>query len=111
MFDGWFRLRPRCRACGFAFERDEEEDYWLGAYLLNFIATEVVFAVLLLAVVVATWPAPPWRRLMWIGAAQMIATPIVFYPFSKSLWLAADLIFRPAARGDFGRGGSDEVER
>jgi len=35
--------------------------HWLGAFRLNFIVTEVVFAVLLLAVIlVATWPDPLW---------------------------------------------------
>jgi uncharacterized protein (DUF983 family) len=98
---GWFTLDQRCAACGLSFERDEREDYWLGAYLLNFIVTEVVFAGLVLVVVVATWPDPAWRMLMGLGAAQMIVTPIVFYPFSKALWLAADLVFRPAQPEDF----------
>jgi uncharacterized protein (DUF983 family) len=101
MFEGWFSLRSRCGQCGFAFERDEEEDYWLGAFLLNFIVTEVIFAVLLLAVLIATWPNPPWSPLMWIGAVQMIVAPIVFYPFSKALWLAGDLIVRPPTAEDF----------
>jgi uncharacterized protein (DUF983 family) len=86
MFDGWFSLRVRCGECGFSFERDEEEDYWLGAFLLNFVVTEVIFAALMLGVLVATWPNPPWSSLFWIGAVQMIVAPIVFYPFSKALW-------------------------
>ena len=97
----WFALAPRCAACAFSFERDEREDYWLGAYLLNFMVTEVVFALLVLAVLLATWPEPAWSRLMWLGAAQMIVTPIFFYPFSKALWLAGDLMFRPANAADF----------
>jgi uncharacterized protein (DUF983 family) len=101
MFLGWFTLASRCPACGLSFERDEREDYWLGAYLLNFMATEVLFAVLVLVVLVATWPEPAWSLLTWLGAAQMIVTPIVFYPFSKALWLAGDLVFRPPNAGDF----------
>lgn len=31
MFVGWFTLAPRCASCGLSFERDEREDYWLGA--------------------------------------------------------------------------------
>jgi hypothetical protein len=31
----------------------------------------------------------------------MIVTPIVFYPFSKALWLADDLSFRPPTAADF----------
>jgi hypothetical protein len=38
---------------------------------------------------------------MWIGAVQMIVAPIVFYPFSKALWLAGDLIVRPPTAEDF----------
>ena len=101
MFVGWFTLAPRCASCGLSFERDEREDYWLGAYLLNFMVTEVLFAVLVLVVVVSTWPEPAWSLLTWLGAAQMIVTPIVFYPFSKALWLAGDLVFRPAGPSDF----------
>ena len=95
------RAQNECGDCGFSFERDEEDDYWLGALLLNFIVTELVFAVLLLAVLVATWPNPPWTPLIWTGAVQMIVVPFVFYPFSKALWLAGDLIMRPPTAADF----------
>ena len=40
----WFSLREACAECGLRFERDEQEDYWLGAYTLNFIVTELIFA-------------------------------------------------------------------
>jgi len=40
----WFRIRERCPACGLRYERDEENEYWLGAYTLNFIRHEVLFA-------------------------------------------------------------------
>jgi uncharacterized protein (DUF983 family) len=97
----WFTLQPRCRACGLSFERDEREDYWLGAFLLNFIVTETLFAGIVLVVLVATWPEPAWSLLIWVGVVQMIVTPIVFYPFSKALWLATDLVFRPPTAADF----------
>ena len=97
----WFALEVRCAACAFSYERDEREDYWLGAYLLNFIVTEVLFAGLVLVVVMATWPDPAWSLLLWLGATQMMLTPIVFYPFSKALWLAGDLLFRPPVAADF----------
>ena len=93
----WFALHEACANCGLRFERDEQEDYWLGAYLLNFVVTEVVFAVLLAIVLVATWPDPPWKAVIWGGVLQMCITPILFYPFAKALWLAVDLVFRPGA--------------
>lgn len=99
----WFTVRPRCPACGFRFERgqDEEHDYWLGAYLLNFLATEIVFGMALLLALLLTWPDPPWTRLLGGGAAVMVVMPIVFYPLAKTLWLAIDLLFRPAQPEDF----------
>jgi uncharacterized protein (DUF983 family) len=101
----WFKITPRCAACGLRFERDrdEEHDYWLGAYMLNFIVTEVVFAIGLLIALLATWPDPPWQLLLYGGGVLMVLTPIVFYPFSKSLWLAIDLVFRPPQPEDFAR--------
>jgi len=83
----WFVLHARCTACGMRLQRGEDQDYWLGAYLLNFIVTEVLFAVLLVVVLVATWPNPPWG--------------VVLYPFAKALWLMADLLFRPPGPADF----------
>jgi uncharacterized protein (DUF983 family) len=103
MFRSWFRLEACCAMCGLSFERDEAEEYWLGAYLLNFIVTEVVFALLLGVIVFATWPVPPWRLIMVLGALQMVITAIVFYPFAKALWLAIDLVFRPPKDSDFPR--------
>jgi uncharacterized protein (DUF983 family) len=97
----WFSLRDACTECGLRFERDEQEDYWLGAYTLNFIATELVFALILAVALVATWPNPPWTAITWTGVVQMCLTPILFYPFSKALWLAIDLMFRPVGPQDF----------
>ena len=37
-----------------------------------------------------------WTLILYVGALLMIVTPIVFYPFAKALWLAIDLVFRPA---------------
>ena len=93
----WFALHEACAVCGLLFERDEQEDYWLGAYLLNFIVTEVVFALMLAVVLVATWPNPPWTRVIVMGVVQMCLTPILFYPFAKAVWLAVDLVFRPVS--------------
>jgi uncharacterized protein (DUF983 family) len=99
----WFRVNEQCAACGLRFERghEEEHDYWLGAYTLNFLVTETIFGVALLLALLATWPDPPWRLLLFGGGALMILAPIAFYPVSKALWLAIDLIVRPAVPDDF----------
>jgi len=101
MLRSWFKLQERCAGCGLSFERDEREEYWLGAFVLNFIVTEGGFAALLGTLIYATWPDPPWVSIVAAGAVQTILTPIAFYPFSKSLWLAVDLLFRPAKASDY----------
>jgi uncharacterized protein (DUF983 family) len=95
IFDGWFRMRERCPRCGLHLHRGEE-GYQVGAYMFNIIAAELIFAAIFLAVLIATWPDPPWDLLLYGGMALMIVAPIVFYPLSKTLFLAFDLVFRPA---------------
>ncbi|MEO7987338.1 MAG: DUF983 domain-containing protein [Gemmatimonadales bacterium] len=95
IFRSWFHLKMRCPTCGLALERGEE-GYQVGSYMFNIVASELLFAVVLLAVLVSTWPSPPWKLLEYGGIALMIVTPFVFYPFTKTLFLAFDLSFRPA---------------
>lgn len=106
-FESWLRMRPRCPVCGFRFERGED-GYQVGAYMFNIVASELAFACVFLALVVLTWPAPPWTLLEYGGITMMIIVPFVFYPFSKSLFLAFDLVFRPTAREDLARPGGDQ---
>jgi uncharacterized protein (DUF983 family) len=87
-------MRERCPACGLHLERGEQ-GYIVGAYMFNIIAAELIFAMLFIGIVVLTWPTPPWKILQYGGAALMIAMPLLFYPFSKTLFLAFDLLFRP----------------
>ena len=72
-----------------------EQGYIVGAYMFNIIAAELVFAVIFIGIILATWPEPPWRMLQFGGGALMILMPLLFYPFSKTLFLAFDLLFRP----------------
>lgn len=88
-------MAPTCPSCGLALER-KEEGYVVGAYMFNIIAAELVFAAMFVAALVALWPDPPWTLLTWMGAALMLLMPLLFYPISKTLFLAFDLIFRPA---------------
>jgi len=90
----WFRMRSQCEVCGFAFERGED-GYQVGSYMFNIVASELVFAAVFLAIVLLTWPSPPWTLLQLGGIALMVVVPFVLFPFTKTLFLAFDLIFRP----------------
>lgn len=48
--------------------------------------------------------SPPWDLLQSGGGVLMVLAPILFYPFSTTLFLAFDLIFRPV--GHEAAGGS-----
>ena len=78
-----------------------EGDYFLGAYALNLIGIEIILAAAFVIAMVVTWPTPPWNGLQYGGAALAIVVPILTYPFTKTVWLALDLIFRPPKREDF----------
>jgi uncharacterized protein (DUF983 family) len=95
IFRNWFHMRPYCPACGLPLERGEE-GYQVGSYMFNIIASELIFATIFLAVLIWTWPSPPWKLLEYGGIGLMLLAPVVFYPFSKTLFLAFDLLFRPA---------------
>lgn len=78
-----------------------EEGYHVGAYMFNIVAAELVFALIFLGILLATWPDPPWDLLLYGGAALMVIAPVLFYPFAKTLFLGFDLIFRPPSPDDF----------
>jgi hypothetical protein len=70
------------------------------------VVAELLFVAALVALTVLTWPEPPWR-LIWIGSVVgMVLAPIVTYPFSKTLWLALDLLDEAGPSGGVGAGGS-----
>lgn len=88
IFDRWLSMRRECQRCGLRFER--EEGYWLGAVALNLIVTEGLFIGFLVLGIVTTWPDVPWTGLMVVLVTINIATPILFHPLSRTLWLAIE---------------------
>jgi uncharacterized protein (DUF983 family) len=106
LFTSWLRMRERCPVCGLKLERGEE-GYQVGSYMFNIVAAELVFAAVFVGAVVLTWPAPPWKVLEYGGIALMVIAPLVFFPFSKTLFLAFDLLFRPAGSDDLADAAAD----
>lgn len=94
MFHSWFRMVDACPNCGLVTERGED-GYIVGAYMFNIVTAELLLAAICGAIALSTWPDVPWSLLLWIGGALTITLPLLWYPFSKTLFLAFDLIFRP----------------
>ena len=90
----WLTAKESCDVCGERVNRGES-DYFLGAMMFNLGFSELLFVVFFVGVILIMWPNPSWGILLWSGVGVMIAAPFICYPFSKGLWLAIDLHFRP----------------
>jgi len=99
IFQSWLKMRARCPVCGLELERGEE-GYQVGSYMFNIVAAELFFVAAFLVVLRLTWPKPPWTLLQYGSGVLMVLAPFVFFPFSKTLFLAFDLLFRPAPGTD-----------
>ena len=94
----WFSLHQHCPTCGLAFTRGEDSDYWLGAYAINLVLAEGLAAVIALVILWVTWPKHLAAQVT--GMTLAVLLPILLFPFSRTLWLAWDLSFRPSEEGD-----------
>ncbi|HLH72182.1 MAG TPA: DUF983 domain-containing protein [Chloroflexota bacterium] len=93
LFVSWFKLAERCPSCGLWLERDE--GYYLGAMAINLIVGESIPIIAILIAWLLTQPTPPWQLMEYGGMVAAIALPLLFFPHSRTLWLALDLTFRP----------------
>ncbi len=93
LFTRWFRIAVRCPRCEYRFER--EEGFFLGAYVINIGVSQLVAVAFIAVSIIATLPDPPVGKLIAIGLVVVVATPFVFYPFSKTIWTAFDMIMHP----------------
>ena len=94
IFDGYFSLKERCPRCGTSFAR--EDGYFLGAYALNLIVAEILGLGLALYLIFGTRLSR--LPLLWqeaIAISLAVALPIVFFPFSRTTWMALDLLVDP----------------
>lgn len=99
LFKSWLLLQSRCQQCQLKLDRGRP-DHFVGAYLVNLIIAELLFAAILGVWLVAVWPDVPWDEIQTVAVLAMIASPLVTYPFTRTVWLAADLIFDPAKPAD-----------
>ncbi len=94
LFRHWFALRERCPGCGLRLERGE--GFYTGAWALNLVVAELLFVVGLVVWCVATWPTPPWGTIQIAAVVGTVLAPLLFWPHSRTLWLALSLLLEPA---------------
>jgi hypothetical protein len=96
LFTRWFRMKERCPTCGYRFER--EEGFFLGAYVINLVIAQgmvILLAVVPLIVRLAGDPDASVVPFIAGGVVGAVVAPMIFYPWSKTIWTAFDLMLRP----------------
>jgi uncharacterized protein (DUF983 family) len=91
LFHHYLHMVPDCPSCGLHFER--EQGYWAGALAINMIATGGLFAIVFVALLIVTVPDVPVGELLVVLIPIVVLGPIVYYPFSKTVWVAVDRAF------------------
>lgn len=96
LYESWFRMKPRCPRCGYRFER--EEGFFLGAYVVNLAVAEGIIALLCIVPLIwlsATRPEASLWPVITVGFVGALLGPLLFYPFSRTIWVAVELLLRP----------------
>jgi uncharacterized protein (DUF983 family) len=102
IWQSWFRMKHACPVCGQVLERGESHDFFIGAYLINLVVAESTAVVVAAAMWIVLGSRVSFNVLWGASMALAVIMPVLFYPFSRELWLAFDLYFRPAEAGDHG---------
>ncbi len=98
LFRRWFTMRERCPGCGLRFERIE--GHWTGDLGINTIVSFGALLITLLVGVFSTYPDVPAGPLLLAAVGVAAVVPFAFFPFSKTIWLALDLMMRPLEAGE-----------
>ncbi len=97
MFRGW-RMATRCPRCHLEFER--EQGQFVGAVGMNTIVSfGAVLVTLVLGFVLSGSDPEPIPILVPVLAVALIV-PAVFFPMSKGIWGAIDLLAEPLREGE-----------
>lgn len=96
IFSGWFTLRETCPHCGVRFER--EDGYFLGGYAFNLVGAGIVgIALAVWAIFFTEFRHAPLLAQEALAVALAVLLPVLFFPFSRTLWMAFDLVMTPAS--------------
>jgi uncharacterized protein (DUF983 family) len=91
-----YHLHERCPRCGYLFVR--EAGAFTGVMLLNFVVTLTLMFIVLSSYVAwrgITGQTPSMWPFALVSIALSIVTPVVYYPYAWSTWVAIDLATRP----------------
>ena len=98
VFRRFFIMSERCPTCSLKFERIE--GHWIGSLGVN---TTVIFGAMLVALATLTFTAYPEVNVALMLVVEIsiaLLGPLVFFPSSRMLWTAIDLLMRPLTAGE-----------
>lgn len=98
IFEKFFQMKDRCPQCSLKFER--VEGHWIGSLGVN---TTVVFGAMLIALMAITFTVYPDANvplMLVVEISLALLGPLLFFPSSRMLWTAIDLLMRPLAPGE-----------
>lgn len=106
LFRRWFSMAPTCPRCGLDFNR--EPGWVLGAMTINTAFMFVVAIPTMLAGFVITYPDVKPGLISIVSVLAAGAAALIGYPFSKTVWIAIDLMMVPdgLTEGDVRQGSS-----
>lgn len=85
-----FGIKTCCPRCGYRFA--PEDGYFLGGYALNLVGSEVLGLGVVLFFLLRSNYSLYQQEAIAIGAAILL--PILFFPWSRTFWMALDLTFQ-----------------
>lgn len=95
----WLTVADRCPQCNFTIER--KEGHFIGGVGINTIFTFGIILFTLLGGLIVTAGEPlPVVELSIITGIIGVTTSMLFYPISKTLWSAIDLMIVPLEPGE-----------
>jgi uncharacterized protein (DUF983 family) len=87
----WFAMAPCCALCGLRFER--AQGYWVGAIYVSYGVTVVIA----LSAAFGLWVLAgiSTAKQLWVWLPFVVLFPLWFFRYSRSLWLAVELMLNP----------------
>jgi uncharacterized protein (DUF983 family) len=89
----WMKLRVKCGNCGMRLHRGEHDTIMGSVFILFTLVALAAYLAIVLALTLTD--ETPWGLLDTGLPLLTLALVLVFFPFSKLVWLAFDLMLRP----------------
>ena len=91
IFHGWFAMHDRCAACGRRFNRSP--GYFLGSIYFNYGLTAGLVVVAYFSLYFSDLMSG--KPLLAVLTVFIVAFPLWFFRYARSLWLALDELLDP----------------